>query len=38
VAAADALALSLIYFACWMVVAAIGGLWFAARGTDLEAS
>lgn len=36
VPAADALALSLIYFGCWMVVAGIGGLWFAARGTALE--
>jgi uncharacterized membrane protein YbhN (UPF0104 family) len=36
VAPADALALRLIYFGCWMVVAAIGGVWFAARGTGLE--
>ncbi|MGE0555121.1 MAG: lysylphosphatidylglycerol synthase transmembrane domain-containing protein [Gemmatimonadales bacterium] len=34
--AADALALSLTYFASWMVVAALGGLWFSARGTALE--
>lgn len=31
--AADALALSLLYFGCWILVAAIGGVWFSWRGT-----
>lgn len=31
---ADALTLSLVYFGCWMLVAAVGGLLFAWRGTQ----
>lgn len=33
VPAADALALSLLYFGCWVLVAALGGVWFSWRGT-----
>ncbi len=33
VPAADALALSLLYFGCWIVLAALGGVWFSWRGT-----
>jgi uncharacterized membrane protein YbhN (UPF0104 family) len=35
VPAADALTLSLVYFGCWMLVAAVGGVWFAWKGTGV---
>jgi hypothetical protein len=38
VAAANALAMSLIYFGCWMLVAASGGILFAIYGTELRGS
>jgi glycosyltransferase 2 family protein len=34
IGSADALALSLTYFACWMLVAAMGGVLFAVRGLE----
>jgi uncharacterized membrane protein YbhN (UPF0104 family) len=38
ISAADAVAYSLLYFACWMVVAGSGGLIFSLKGTERGAA